>query len=88
VKAKVVSVYFARSSNGSPTFINLGHAYPNPSRLTVLIWGRDRTNFPRAPERMFRRGATICAQGMVELYRGVPQLQVSTWDQAGRLLTS
>src|SRR5438876_3314902 len=76
VKATVVRTYFASSTNDSPTFIDLGHAYPDSRRLTILIWGRDRKNFPRAPERMFRPGTAICAQGVIELYRGVPELEV------------
>ena len=87
VKARVVSVFYARSSNGRPTFMNLGRDYPNPRRLTVLVWGGDRANFPRAPERMFRAGSLICAQGRVTLYRGVAEIEVSLWDAQGRLLS-
>jgi hypothetical protein len=82
-----MSVVYARSSNGRPTFINLGAAYPNPNRLTILIWGEDRPNFPRAPERMFGPGQTICAQGRVTLYRGVSEIEVALWDAQGRLLS-
>jgi hypothetical protein len=87
VKARVASVAYARTSNGKPTFINLGAAYPNPRRLTILIWGRNRVNFPRAPERMFRPGQMICAQGRVTLYRGVAEIEVALWDAGGRLLS-
>ena len=87
VKARVASVYYARSSNGRPTFIDLGAAFPNPNRLKILIWGRDRVNFPQAPEQMFRPGRLICAQGKVRLYRGVPEIEVALWDAHGRLLS-
>jgi hypothetical protein len=87
VKARVASVAYARSSNGRPTFINLGRAYPSSQRVTVVIWGEDRVNFPRAPERMFRRGTTICVQGIATQYRGVPQIEVALWDPAARLLS-
>jgi hypothetical protein len=87
VKARVVSTYYARSSRGRPTFIDLGAAYPNPRRLTILIWGRNRVNFPRPPERMFRGGQLVCAQGMVSTYRGVSQIEVALWDAAGRLMS-
>lgn len=87
VKATVASVYFARASTGSPTFIDLQFAYPDRRRLTLVIWREDRANFPSAPERMFRRGVKVCAQGVVTRYRGVAQIEVSVWDAASRLLT-
>jgi hypothetical protein len=87
VKDRVANAYYARTSSGSPTFIDLGFAYPDTRRLTLVIWQEDRGNFPTAPERMFRRGKTVCAQGVVSRYRGAAQLEVSLWDAAGRLLS-
>lgn len=86
VKARVASGVFARSSNGRPTFLNLGNAYPNPSRLTVIIWGRNRSRFPRAPEAMFRPGTVVCVQGLVETYRGVAEIESRRWDAQARVL--
>jgi hypothetical protein len=87
VKARVVTAFYARSSRGRPTFLNLGYAYPDTRRLTVLVWGRNRVNFPRAPEQMFRAGTTICAQGVVKRYRGVAEIEVALWDPQDRLLS-
>jgi len=87
VKGRVASVYYARSSRGSPTFIDLQFVYPDRRRLTLVIWAEDRINFPSAPERMFRRGRVVCAQGRVGRYRGAAQIEVSLWDAAGRLIT-
>lgn len=87
IKARVASVTYARSVRGAPTFIDLGKAYPSRSRLTLVIWGVDRPNFPLAPERMFRPGQTVCAQGFVTWYRGVAQIEVSVWDPTDRLLS-
>jgi DNA/RNA endonuclease YhcR with UshA esterase domain len=86
VRAAVVSAAYASSSNGRPTFLNLGRAYPSPGRLTIVIWGRHRSNFPRAPEQMFRSGTTVCVQGFVETYQGVPEIEVTRWDAANRML--
>jgi DNA/RNA endonuclease YhcR with UshA esterase domain len=44
-------------------------------------------DFPRAPERMFLRGQTICVQGVAKLYRRSPQIEVRLWDPGLRLLT-
>jgi hypothetical protein len=87
VKARVASVVYARRSSGRPTFINLGRRYPHPKRVTLVIWGEDRANFPRAPERMFRRGMIVCAQGIPSLFRGVPQIEIAVWDPQDRLLS-
>ena len=86
VKAHVVRAYYASSSSGRPTFLDLGHAYPSKSRLTLLIWGSERGHFPSAPELMFRRGRLVCAQGTVTLYRGVPEIELSLWDPVDRLI--
>lgn len=87
VKAKVVSSVYASSSSGRPTFLNLGRNHPSPSRLTVVIWGRDRVNFPRAPERMFPAGTMVCVQGFVSRYRGVAQIEVALYDAQDRILS-
>jgi DNA/RNA endonuclease YhcR with UshA esterase domain len=88
VKARIARVNYAAGSPGQPTFIDLGGAYPSPRRVTLVIWGRDRSNFLEAPERMFKRGQIVCAQGVATLYRGVPQLELGLWDSDSRLLTS
>jgi hypothetical protein len=61
-----------RSSNGSPTFLNIGRDYPNPARFTVVIWIENRAAFG-TPERRYR-GRTICVRGLVKLYRGSPEV--------------
>lgn len=73
VKGPVVDAYYARSSNGSPTFLNLGRRYPSPSRFTVVIWSENRGRFG-APERRYR-GRTICVRGRVSSYQGTPEIE-------------
>lgn len=87
VKARVARVNYASNATGRPTFIDLGNAYPSKQRVTLVIWAQDRVNFPRSPERMFKPGQVICAQGAPTLYRGVPQLKVALWDAESRLLS-
>ncbi|HET8528582.1 MAG TPA: hypothetical protein VFL60_06710 [Gaiellaceae bacterium] len=86
VKARVASAYYARASNGSPTFIDLQFAYPDSRRLTLVIWRENRGNFPSAPERMFRRGTLVCVRGVVGRYGGAAQIEVSAWNAPGRLI--
>ena len=87
VKARVVRSFYARSSRGRPTFINLGYDYPDRRRLTLVVWGRDRVNFPRAPERMFIRGVLVCAQGVVSTYGNAAEIEVGVWNARARMLS-
>ena len=71
----VMDTKWADSSNGKPTFLNLGKSYPEPDRFTVIIWEDYRSNFPEPPEEVYS-GKTICISGEVEEYKGSPQIEV------------
>jgi DNA/RNA endonuclease YhcR with UshA esterase domain len=75
----VAGTKYASSSNGSPTFLNLGVDYPSSRRFTVVIWGRNRSRFG-APERRYR-GRTICVRGHVDTYRGIPEIEARSPSQ-------
>jgi len=75
----VKSPTYASSSNGKPTFLNLGREYPNQV-FTVVIWGDNRSAFPSAPEKLYR-SKTICATGLIESYRGVAQIEATSPSQ-------
>jgi len=76
----VVDSNYASSSNGQPTFLNLGKRYPDPDRFTVVIWGRNRGNFPANPEQYYF-GETICVSGLIEEYNGIPEIEASSSSQ-------
>lgn len=80
VYGRVMSTKYASSSNGSPTFLDLGATYPDRDRVTITIWGRNRSAFSSAPE-MFYRGKTLCVKGEVYLYNGVCNIEVSSPSQ-------
>jgi len=77
VCGNVVRTTFAESTNGQPTYLDVGRAYPDPSRFSVVIWGNQRGNFPSPPETMYR-GKTICVNGVINTYQGVAQIEVRT----------
>jgi hypothetical protein len=79
VKGRVVGALYASSSNGSPTFLDIGADYPSPRRLTVVIWIENRGRFT-APERRYR-GHTICIRGLVDTYEGVAQIEARSPSQ-------
>ena len=54
------------------TFLNLERAYPNQA-FTIVIRDENRSKFESRPEELYR-DAEICVEGMIELYRGKPQL--------------
>ena len=73
IKGRIVSTYFARSSAGQPTFLDMGNGYPNPNRFTVLIWRENRRTFGGSPETRYR-GRSLCVIGLINSYRGVPEI--------------
>jgi hypothetical protein len=79
VQGRVAGTHYAASSNGSPTFLNLGVDYPNPNRFVVLIWSENRAAFG-TPEVRYR-GRTICVRGLVANYQGVPEIVARTTSQ-------
>ena len=74
----VASAHFAASTRGQPTFLNLDKGYPDQV-FTVLIWGSDRAKFG-SPERDFE-GRKICATGVIQEYRGVPEIIARSSNQ-------
>jgi hypothetical protein len=67
----VASVHQAARSKGQPTFLNLDKPYPHQV-FTVLIWGSDRGKFEQPPETL--SGKEICVTGMIQSYRGSPEI--------------
>ena len=73
VKGPVKGTSYESSERGCPTFLNIGRDYPNRSRFTVVIWGKDRSAFPSRPE-VFYRGKTVLATGKIRMYKGSAQM--------------
>ena len=70
--------YYAKSSRGKPTFINLDGKYPN-QEFTVVIWNENRAAFGK-PEKAYRN-QKICVTGTIDSYRGIPQIEVTSKSQ-------
>ena len=79
IRGYVAGTRYARYSNGSPTFLNIGVNYPNSRRVTVVIWQENRSRFGRPESRYLRR--TICVRGFVDTYAGVPELEATSPSQ-------
>jgi hypothetical protein len=76
---RVASSKFAVSSNGSPTFLDVGNAYPSTNRLSLVIWIENRSAFGR-PESKYR-GRTVCVRGLVSDYNGSPEIILRSLSQ-------
>jgi hypothetical protein len=76
VSGRVAGTYFDRSDPGSPTFLDLGHNYPNSHRFTVVIWGENRSAFNGRPEWTYK-GENVVVTGKVTRYQGIQQIEVS-----------
>ena len=70
----VASAKYATGTRKQPTFLNLDRPYPNQV-FTALIWGSDRSAFPYAPEGL--QGKRICVKGVIEVYKGRPEIIVT-----------
>lgn len=76
----ITSVSYKPDVNGRPTWIEVGAQFPDPSRLTLLIWGNDRPTFePQITEKII--GDKACVTGEVSEYRGDVQIQLRNSDQ-------
>ena len=75
----VANATYAVRTKGRPTFLNLDQPYPTQI-FTVLIWGSDRNKFQNPPETFFRR-KRICVTGIIEDFRGKPEIIVRSPDQ-------
>lgn len=69
VRGRVVGAKFVHAKNGrtTMTFLDLGHAWPNPSRFTIVVWNQNAEGL---------KGRTICVTGAVESYKGEPEMSV------------
>jgi len=75
----VASATYAVRTKGQPTFLNLDQPYPKHI-FTAVIWGSDRNKFQNPPESSFR-GKRICVTGIIEDFRGKPEIIVRSPDQ-------
>ena len=76
VCGKVANERTVTSSHGEPTFINLDAAFPNQV-FTIVVWGEDRQKIGELP----REGSRVCATGVIQDYRGVPEIVVKSKSQ-------
>jgi hypothetical protein len=61
---------YRQDVRGQPTFLNCGGRYPNHV-FTWLIWGEEKNTYGNVES---LQGSCICARGLVQEYRGKPEI--------------
>lgn len=59
--------------NGRPTYIDIGGAFPDKNRLTLVIWGDDLNKFNTDFINSLK-GKKLCILGKVKEYKNIPQV--------------
>jgi hypothetical protein len=75
VRGKIFGAKYLESAKNSPTFLNVGAAYPN-QLLTIVIWGDVRKKLGYAPEDIRNPSPVAIITGKVELYKDKPQIVI------------
>ena len=75
---KVVSARYATNTRRKPTFLNLDEPFPRQV-FTALIWGSDRYKFGQPEVELM--GERICVNGLIEGYKGKPEIIVREKSQ-------
>lgn len=58
-----------KSFPDKPTFLTIGAKYPNPERVQVAIWPKERMNYPSNPGTLFFEN-TVLVTGKLYLHKG------------------
>ena len=80
VYGNVASISLLNDTNGRPSFIDIGETYPSTNRFTVVVWGENYEDVSIALQNI-GLGDTIFVEGVVEMYDGVPQIEVTNPGQ-------
>lgn len=79
VAGKIYGGIFLEKAQNSPTFLNMGAAYPRQP-LTIVIWGAVRRLFPFQPEVYFKE-KKVYVTGGVSIYKEKPQIVITAVSQ-------
>jgi very-short-patch-repair endonuclease len=75
IRGPVVGARYLEAVNGSPTFLDIGRAFPSTNQVSVVIWGRNRARFEPPPEVWFL-GKEICLVGEVRITDRRPSMEL------------
>ena len=76
VKGKISGIRYLQSAKNTPTFINVGGAYPN-ELLTIVIWRNVREKLGYKPEERPYISGVAKVSSKVERFKGKPQVVIT-----------
>lgn len=79
VRCLVAATEYVAGIKGEPTFLDCDEPYPDQT-MSVIIWGKDRHEFPADPEEYYR-GKTICVCGFIGIFGGKPEITAREGSQ-------
>lgn len=80
VTGPVADISILNDSNGSPSFIDLGEAYPSTDRFTIVIWEEHYDDVATVLNEISVNDI-IYVEGCIEMYDGIPQIEVTDPSQ-------
>lgn len=80
VEGPVADITYATDSSGSPTFIDLGEAYPSEDRFTIVIW-EEHLSDVQSVLNDIEINDLIFVEGYIDMYDGIPQIEVTDPEQ-------
>lgn len=80
LRGPIAGIRYSREVRGQPTWINIGADFPEPDRLVLVVWGRNRPALSGLLDNL-SVGQIICAVGRVFEYEGVPQIEIENAHQ-------
>lgn len=75
----VVEVVHRSNVKGEPTRINIGRAYPDKNRMTLLVWGKNLDAFGSSLQGL--AGRNVCATGTMGSYKGSAEMEITNPKQ-------
>ena len=75
VVGPVVKVTKPKGVRGNPTWIDIGAAFPDTRRLTLVLWENQESNFQMVKSGLLV-GKNICVLGKIDNYKGVAQIEL------------
>lgn len=78
IQGEVADVTHATEENGKPIFIDLGNAYPNPERVTGVIW-EDYQEFFDESELVGLKGKEVLLVGETEIYDDILNIRIEDY---------
>lgn len=80
IEGPVAEISILTNSNGSPSFIDIGEAYPSTYRISIVIWEEHYDDVVKALDTI-SIGDTVFVEGYMEMYNGIPQIEVTSAEQ-------